>query len=278
MSPQDASLSIGDVVERTGVEAATLRAWERRHGFPAPERGPSGQRCYREDDCTRIAQVLAARDAGLALPAAIARVRAAAEPPRSSIYGELRRRVPTLAPAVFSEPVMVGLSHALEDEGALAADELVVVGAFQDEDAFRRSEVRWRRLAGSACACVAIASFPRARRPRGAPAEVPLPAGTPLRHEWAVAVHGPRFAACLAAWERPPVAGAGRSFEAIWTVERDVVRLAVEIALEACPVDTRLADRIRSGLERPTGDGVDGTDAAVRLANRMLAYAVGATP
>ena len=43
-------LRIRDVVERTGVGEATLRAWEQRYGFPEPERLPSGHRRYRESD------------------------------------------------------------------------------------------------------------------------------------------------------------------------------------------------------------------------------------
>ena len=45
-----ASLSIGDVAERTGVAVPTLRMWEQRHGFPQAERLPSGHRRYRAED------------------------------------------------------------------------------------------------------------------------------------------------------------------------------------------------------------------------------------
>ena len=37
MTP-DGGLRMRDVVERTGVGEATLRAWETRYGFPAPRR------------------------------------------------------------------------------------------------------------------------------------------------------------------------------------------------------------------------------------------------
>ena len=37
-SENEAFLSIGDVVTATGVGEATLRAWERRFGFPDPRR------------------------------------------------------------------------------------------------------------------------------------------------------------------------------------------------------------------------------------------------
>ena len=40
------SLSIGAVSNATNIPAATLRTWERRYGFPAPERTDAGHRRY----------------------------------------------------------------------------------------------------------------------------------------------------------------------------------------------------------------------------------------
>ena len=57
-------LAIRDLVARTGVEQGTLRMWERRHGFPVPERLASGHRRYSERDEDRSA----VRDALRKLP------------------------------------------------------------------------------------------------------------------------------------------------------------------------------------------------------------------
>ena len=57
-------MSISDVVERTGVAEGTLRMWERRHGFPVPERLPSGHRRYSEEQVELVLRVLAARASG----------------------------------------------------------------------------------------------------------------------------------------------------------------------------------------------------------------------
>ena len=46
--------TVTEVGERTGVPAATLRQWERRYGFPAPERTPGGYRLYSEADISAI--------------------------------------------------------------------------------------------------------------------------------------------------------------------------------------------------------------------------------
>lgn len=51
------SLSIGAVVRLTGISADTLRTWERRYGFPTPERNESGHRRYARDEFERLVLV-----------------------------------------------------------------------------------------------------------------------------------------------------------------------------------------------------------------------------
>src|SRR5690625_2767 len=46
--------TVTEVEERTGVPASTLRQWERRYGFPKPERSESGYRLYSEQDLVFI--------------------------------------------------------------------------------------------------------------------------------------------------------------------------------------------------------------------------------
>jgi len=46
--------TVHEVEERTSVPAATLRQWERRYGFPMPERSEAGYRLYSEDDVRSI--------------------------------------------------------------------------------------------------------------------------------------------------------------------------------------------------------------------------------
>jgi MerR family transcriptional regulator, light-induced transcriptional regulator len=46
--------TVNEVEERTGVPAATLRQWERRYGFPRPERSDSGYRLYGDEDLRHI--------------------------------------------------------------------------------------------------------------------------------------------------------------------------------------------------------------------------------
>jgi MerR family transcriptional regulator, light-induced transcriptional regulator len=47
-------LNIGALARRSGVPTATLRAWERRYGVPAPRRTPGGRRVYSDLDLTTV--------------------------------------------------------------------------------------------------------------------------------------------------------------------------------------------------------------------------------
>lgn len=55
------------VSEKTGVNAITLRAWERRYGLFKPARTPKGHRLYSQKDIQRIQQVLQLLDQGIAI-------------------------------------------------------------------------------------------------------------------------------------------------------------------------------------------------------------------
>jgi DNA-binding transcriptional MerR regulator/methylmalonyl-CoA mutase cobalamin-binding subunit len=46
--------TVNEVEERTSVAATTLRQWERRYGFPNPERSSAGYRLYSDQDLHQI--------------------------------------------------------------------------------------------------------------------------------------------------------------------------------------------------------------------------------
>lgn len=52
------------VAHRTGLTAATLRAWERRYGVVEPGRSEGGQRLYSDADVDRLARLKELTDAG----------------------------------------------------------------------------------------------------------------------------------------------------------------------------------------------------------------------
>lgn len=57
-------LPIAAIERDTGLSKDTLRAWERRYGYPTPLRDGHGERCYSEADLERLRVIKALLDAG----------------------------------------------------------------------------------------------------------------------------------------------------------------------------------------------------------------------
>jgi len=95
-------MRIGELARRTGVEAGTLRAWERRFGLLQPTRTKGGQRHYTEADVARIASVRRLVHDGMTLAAAAERVATAGDsaPPSETDSRLLEQILQTLDQAV----------------------------------------------------------------------------------------------------------------------------------------------------------------------------------
>ncbi len=278
MTPSNGSagLSIGDIASRTGVAEGTLRMWESRYQFPAPERLPSGHRRYSQDDIGSVLAVLRAREEGLPLAMAIDRARRLAERARPSVYGALREQFPYLHPQLLPKAVLRHISRAIEDECTARAPHPVLFGCFQHERFYREVEPRWRELARSAQAAIVLADFRRSRTPKRAPAEVRIDERDPLMREWVIVCDAPELSACMAGWERPRNDDGPRHFETIWTVEPQVAREAARVCAHltarsdpelVAPLAEHLADRA------PAPDASH-LRAAVELATRIALYAI----
>jgi len=278
-----AGLTMREVSTQTGVEAATLRMWEQRHGFPTPHRLPSGHRRYSARDVELIRRVVSDRAGGLELKAAIENAKLASSvAPKAagddSIFAGLRRRRPELTPYLLPKRTLIAVSHAIEDECGAGAEKAMLFASFQRERFYRSAEARWRDLAGPARFAVVLADFSELRD-SSAPVEVPIDRSDPIGREWSVICDGPEFTAMLAGWERPgqdDLEDGERSFEVVWSTEPEVVRDAALVAssiAERCAA--RLVEPIRNGLAAPIGGGVD-PDAITSLTNRMVAYVGGA--
>jgi DNA-binding transcriptional MerR regulator len=70
------SLRIRTIARLTGIREATLRAWERRYGFPRPHRSENNYRVYAREEVEAIRRVALLVAEGLAVSEAIAQVRA----------------------------------------------------------------------------------------------------------------------------------------------------------------------------------------------------------
>jgi DICT domain-containing protein/predicted DNA-binding transcriptional regulator AlpA len=270
------SLSIGDLVARTGVSEATLRAWERRHGFPSPERTASGRRRYSEEQVEQVKRLLAGRKSGLPLPLAIERAREGATPDSFSAFATLRRRAPQAESRIVQKPMLLALSHAIEDESLARAERQLLFASFQRERFYREEQSRWRQLTDNAIASAVFADFAEPSMPPIGPIEVPLTHTPSLAREWVVVCYGERSAICLAARERassdPADASAARSFELVWTVDPAVVReLAHACVRAASAVAPELTARAASTLAgEPAASPEDQLQFGMAVINRTL--------
>jgi DNA-binding transcriptional MerR regulator len=229
----DDGLTIGDLAERTGVPAATLRSWETRYGFPRPRRIATGHRRYTQRDVTLVEEVLRQRAAGLSLPAAVTRAAAGDPAVEQSVFAVLRRHYPELQAQVMRKSTLLALTRAIEDEYCARAEQAILFASFQEQRFFSQSEARWNELARTAETVVIFAGSDRphssvstsgpGRRPR----LVPVPAPALLRREWTLVCQARDYPACLSGWEIPGQSGtadADRQFEALWTLDPRPVR------------------------------------------------------
>ena len=265
-----------DVVERTGITEATLRAWETRYGFPEPERLPSGHRRYDERDVDVVRFALRLRDEGVPVKAALERARRSVDSAPVSVFAGLRHQRPELRVSVLPKRSLLAISRAIEDECAWGAAGLVLFGAFQRERHYRASEARWRDLARAADAAFVFADFPAPRRPRGGPVEVPIARTDPLSSEWVVICDGSDRVACMVGWEPPgqdDAPDARRLFETLWTADRETARSAARICCELALDGARdLVKPIIERLSEPVARGEDELRRAEALTSRMIAY------
>lgn len=66
-----AVFNIKAVVKQTGLNPATIRAWERRYGFPKPNRTAGGHRQYSQHDIDTLKWLMARQDEGVSISHAI---------------------------------------------------------------------------------------------------------------------------------------------------------------------------------------------------------------
>ncbi|MCP9490669.1 MAG: MerR family transcriptional regulator [Solirubrobacteraceae bacterium MAG38_C4-C5] len=268
-------LQIGDLARLTGVAAATLRVWESRFGFPAPERTEAGYRRYCEDDVEAVRRVAALRERGIPVADAIASARDGGEV-HASIYAAVTGSDPAARPQMLRKASLVAISRAIEHETMASGTRPVVVGAFQREGFYRAVEHRYRRMARVADSACVFADFAGVRRAPGSPVELPLRRGDVLGNEWAVIVDAPGFAACLLAWEHPAPPAAGdpnRRFESLWTVDPRATRRAARAAARlARRVDAAYADELDAVLEDRPLAFEEPAPTLTALANRVVGY------
>ncbi len=267
-------LTIGELARRTGVNVATLRMWEERHGFPVSVRLRSGHRRYADDTVDKVLRVQRRREAGVRLDAAVAEVASDSATAPSSIFAELRRRRPDLVPRILSKRTLLALTRALEDECVARAQRPWLIATFQHERHYRRAQERWRDLDRTAHRSWALAAFDTPAQPGSRPVEVALPADAAMRREWDLICVAPDFPAALLAWELPGQKGTPdpeRRFESLWTLEAPAVIDAARAGSSILAGLGQDVAELDDELDRWTGTSQDLVQATA-LFHRLLAY------
>lgn len=276
MIGESASLTTAQLAQRTGVPAGTLRMWEARYGFPVPQRRPGGHHRYREEDAEAVLQVLALREQGLSVSAAIERVRSSPRARPASIFAGLRNQRPDIPPVLVRKRALLEITRAIEDEYCARAGAGVLIASFQRERYYRQSERRWRELSRTAELAVVLADFPALRIPPDGPVEIPIRRDDALAREWTLVVDAPQAHACLAAWEHPPTGDGGedsRRFELLWSFEPVAVHAAAQLA---CALIEDLAPDVGGDLRAsgslPPAPSTPELRSAAGLAQRIVGY------
>jgi len=94
------------VCVRTGLSAATLRAWERRYGLPSPDRSGQGYRLYSERDIAMLDWLKRQTDCGINIAHAAAKLRGILES-GSPIDLDIPRRVEHTATSWLRSPAIL---------------------------------------------------------------------------------------------------------------------------------------------------------------------------
>ena len=260
----DSLLTIGQVAEMTGLSEPTLRAWERRFGYPTPVRGPGGRRRYRAEQVDQLWQINRSREAGLSLEAAVTRAVQSSSAESTTVFASLAER-PGVRPLRIYKRELTAVVRGLEDEMMASGTRPFLFASFQRERFYRQAQRRYREMARVAEMTVVRADFDsvtRAERAGRDPARRRRPFGARvvLRRATARA-----FTVALAAWEivdQTPEHDSRRCFELVWTADaaavRQAARTAVDLASRVAPEVAVEAAPLLKGEPPPRARSTDG--------------------
>jgi DNA-binding transcriptional MerR regulator/methylmalonyl-CoA mutase cobalamin-binding subunit len=113
--PDEPLLNIKAVSQATGIEAVTLRAWERRYGVPSPERSEQGYRLYSDRDVAILRWLKARVEEGVTIGQAVSMLETQLPQalPQSSVVNVVGGEM-TSFEAMFDD--LIGGAHAFDAE------------------------------------------------------------------------------------------------------------------------------------------------------------------
>lgn len=228
-------MSIGELSERTGVVAATIRSWEHRYGVPTPTRRGGGHRRNDGRQMALFVEGARLRRSGPPVRSAFDPATESAVRPARSFDAALREADAGLRSDTLGKPALNAVTAAIEDECMAQSSRPVTIGAFQRARFFRQSEARWRELARTAAQTVVVADFDASGAPAAHLSEVPLPVGSPVRRKWVLVCDAPGATTYVAGLELPAPprsAARDRCFKTVRTVDPRSVRAATRVGIE----------------------------------------------
>jgi len=99
-NPNSAIFNIKAVVSQTGLNPATIRAWERRYGLPKPQRTAGGHRQYSQRDVDMLKWLIVRQDEGMSISHAVelwqSLIDRGEEPLQSAQVGAVRTTAPVI--------------------------------------------------------------------------------------------------------------------------------------------------------------------------------------
>jgi DNA-binding transcriptional MerR regulator/methylmalonyl-CoA mutase cobalamin-binding subunit len=120
--------NLGVVVNETGINPDTLRAWERRYGVPSPGRTEGGHRLYSERDIDTVKWLLERQDEGMRIGRAVELWETIKETGRDPLLERPLKSAPTRAfqPSYQTRPLAGSSLDEIQEnwlEAALAFEE-----------------------------------------------------------------------------------------------------------------------------------------------------------
>lgn len=128
---QAPTYNIKVVLNKTGIAADTLRAWERRYGLPVPQRTAGGHRLYSDRDIETIKWLLARQEEGLSISRAVdlwnEQIASGADPLADSVSSGSSSplAVSPPAPDTTIDSLRADWIHACRDFDEIAAEQIL---------------------------------------------------------------------------------------------------------------------------------------------------------
>lgn len=161
--PDQPIYNVKAVCMRTGITAATLRAWERRYGLPSPNRSTQGYRLYSERDVALLYWLMQQTATGVNISHAsqqLAGLLASAQdlnvkiPPHHPQRGEPGPRSPEAIALELSDAYSTldekRADDLLTEAGALYTVETVLISIMRQAMLVLREEIRQQQVMSSA--------------------------------------------------------------------------------------------------------------------------------